>query len=97
VVAPPAPRHITAQQLLALCLQEGRVGERLWREWLPLPELRADADAITAHLVERGFVNREDGMLFIGAQAEIALGRRHFMDLMATFTAAPEFTVLHGR
>ena len=26
VAAPPEPRHITAQQLLALCLQEGRVG-----------------------------------------------------------------------
>lgn len=97
VAAPPAPRHITAQQLLALCLQEGRVGERLWREWLPLPELAADAEAIIAHLIERGFVNREDGMLFIGPQAELAFGRRHFMDLMATFTAPPEFTVLHGR
>ena len=28
VAAPPEPRHIVAQQLLALCLQEGRVGEQ---------------------------------------------------------------------
>ena len=31
VVPPPDPRHIVAQQILALCLQEYRVGENLWR------------------------------------------------------------------
>ena len=43
VAAPPEPRHIVAQQLLALCLQEGRVGEKLWQEWLPLPSLLGDS------------------------------------------------------
>src|ERR1035441_6614224 len=34
VVAPPEPRHIVAQQLLALCLQEHRIGSQLWaQEW----------------------------------------------------------------
>ena len=33
VVPTPEPRHIVAQQLLALCLQEPEVGERLWPEW----------------------------------------------------------------
>ena len=28
VAPPPEPRHIVAQQLLALCLQENRVGEQ---------------------------------------------------------------------
>jgi ATP-dependent Lhr-like helicase len=97
VAPPPEPRHIVAQQLLALCLQEGRVGERLWREWLPLPSLVTSALPITAYLIEQGFVNREDGMLFIGPEAELKFGRRHFMGLMAVFTAPPEFTVLHGR
>jgi ATP-dependent Lhr-like helicase len=97
VAPPPEPRHIAAQQLLALCLQEGRVGEQLWREWLPLPALTEEADEITAHLIGHGFVQREDGMLFIGPEAELKFGRRHFMDLMAVFTAPPEFTVLHGR
>ena len=36
-------------------------------------------------------------MLFIGPEAERRFGRRHFMGLMAVFTAPPEFTVLHGR
>jgi ATP-dependent helicase Lhr and Lhr-like helicase len=97
VAPPPEPRHIVAQQLLALCLQEGRVGERLWQEWLPLSSLVTSALPITAYLVEQGFVNREDGMLFIGPKAELKFGRRHFMGLMAVFTAPPEFTVLHGR
>jgi len=97
VVAPPEPRHITAQQLMALCLQEGKVGSALWPEWIPLPALTGSAVPVTEHLVSQGFLNSEDGMLFIGPEAEAKFGRRHFMDLMATFTAPPEFTVLHGR
>lgn len=97
VAAPASPRHITAQQLLALCLQEGRVGERTWQEWLPLPALTESAPAIAAHLVAQGYLDRDSGMLFIGPQAEQRYGHRHFMNLMAVFTAPPEFTVLHGR
>jgi ATP-dependent helicase Lhr and Lhr-like helicase len=97
VAAPPSPRHITAQQLLALCLQEGQVGERTWPEWLPVPALTADAQQITAYLLEQGFLDADGGMLFIGPEAERRFGHRHFMGLMAVFTAPPEFTVLHGR
>ena len=97
VAAPPSPRHITAQQLLALCLQEGQVGERTWQEWLPVPALTADAQQITAYLLEQGFLDADGGMLFIGPEAERRFGHRHFMGLMAVFTAPPEFTVLHGR
>jgi ATP-dependent Lhr-like helicase len=97
VAPPPEPRHIVAQQLLALCLQEKRVGQRLWQDWLTLPELTVSARPITDYLIEQGFVDREDGMLFIGHEAERRFGRRHFMGLMAVFTAPPEFTVLHGR
>jgi ATP-dependent Lhr-like helicase len=97
VVAPPSPRHITAQQLLALCLQEGRVGEQTWQEWLPVPALTVDAPPITAYLLEQGFLDADGGMLFIGPEAERRFGHRHFMSLMAVFTAPPEFTVLHGR
>lgn len=87
-----------AQQVLALCLQEGRIGDKLWPEWLPLPGLLGDsAGVVVEYLVAQGFVQREDGMLFIGPEAERRFGMRHFMGLMATFTAPPEFTVLHGR
>ena len=97
VAAPPEPRHIVAQQLLALCLQEGRVGENTWQEWSALPELAVSAQPIAAYLVAQGYLNRDNGMLFIGPEAEQRFGRRHFMNLMAVFTAPPEFTVLHGR
>jgi ATP-dependent helicase Lhr and Lhr-like helicase len=97
VAPPPEPRHIVAQQLLALCLQEGRVGDTLWQEWLPLPSLVTSALPITQFLIAQGFVERENGMLFIGPKAERKFGMRHFMGLMAVFTAPPEFTVLHGR
>jgi ATP-dependent helicase Lhr and Lhr-like helicase len=97
IAAPAEPRHILAQQLLALCLQEGQVGENTWQEWLPLPDLSVSAGPIAAHLAKEGYLNRDNGMLFVGPEAELRFGRRHFMSLMAVFTAPPEFTVLHGR
>jgi ATP-dependent helicase Lhr and Lhr-like helicase len=97
VAPPPEPRHIAAQQLLALCLQEGRVGMRTWQEWLPLPELAVSAQPIASYLVAQGYLDSDNGMLFIGPEAERRFGHRHFMNLMAVFTAPPEFTVLHGR
>jgi ATP-dependent helicase Lhr and Lhr-like helicase len=97
VVAPSAPRHVTAQQLLALCLQEGQVGEQTWQEWLPLATFATDARQIAAHLVEQGYLDTDAGMLFVGPEAERRFGHRHFMNLMAVFTAPPEFTALHGR
>ncbi|MFI1962678.1 DEAD/DEAH box helicase [Streptomyces pathocidini] len=98
VMAPPEPRHIVAQQVLALCLQEHRVGDRLWQEWWGgLGPFGPSAEPIVRHLIEEGFLKRDGGMLFIGPEAERHFGYRHFMDLTAVFTASPEFTVLAGR
>ncbi|WP_338895625.1 DEAD/DEAH box helicase [Streptomyces sp. TG1A-60] len=98
VVAPPEPRHIVAQQLLALCLQENRVGEHLWQEWWNgLGPFGTSAEPIVRHLVDQGYLDRDDGMLFIGPEAERRFGHRHFMNLTAVFTAPPQFTVLQGR
>ncbi|MDG9685957.1 DEAD/DEAH box helicase [Streptomyces sp. DH18] len=98
VVPPPEPRHIVAQQLLALCLQEHRVGEELWREWWNgLGPFGKPAEPVVRHLVEHGYLDRDGGMLFIGPEAERRFGHRHFMNLTAVFTAPPEFTVMNGR
>ncbi|MET8974393.1 DEAD/DEAH box helicase [Streptomyces sp. NPDC004539] len=98
VVAPPEPRHIVAQQVLALCLQEHQVGEHLWQEWWGgLGPFGHPAEPVVRHLVTEGYLDRDNGMLFIGPEAEQRFGYRHFMDLTAVFTAAPEFTVLSGR
>ncbi|MBE1530892.1 DEAD/DEAH box helicase [Actinomadura algeriensis] len=98
VVPPPEPRHIIAQQILALCLQEHRVGSNLWSDWWNgLGPFGETAKPIVDHLVERGFLDVDGGMLFVGPEAERTFGRRHFMELTTAFTVMPQFTVLHGR
>ncbi|MEU8186689.1 DEAD/DEAH box helicase [Micromonospora carbonacea] len=98
VVPPPDPRHIVAQQVLALCLQEHRVGDRLWTQaWNGLPPFGPGAEPIVRHLVDHGYLDSDGGLLFIGPEAERRFGRRHFMDMTAVFTGPPQFTVLHGR
>jgi ATP-dependent helicase Lhr and Lhr-like helicase len=98
VTAPPAPRHIAAQQVLALCLQEGRVGDAQWAQWWgDLAVFDDSASAIVEHLLATGHLERDGGMLFIGPEAERRFGRRNFMDLLSVFTASPEFTVVLGR
>jgi ATP-dependent Lhr-like helicase len=98
VVAPPEPRHIVAQQLLALCLQEHRIGSKAWADaWNGLAPFDASAAPILSYLVERGFIDRDGELLFIGPSAEQAFGHRHFMGMTAVFTAPPQFAVLSGR
>jgi ATP-dependent helicase Lhr and Lhr-like helicase len=98
IVAPPEPRHIVAQQILAVALQEHRIGDRDWPQWWNgLEPFTAKSDVILKHLVDNGYLESEDGMLFIGPEAELKFGRRHFMGMTAVFTAPPEFTVLAGR
>ena len=98
VVAPPQPRHIVAQQLLALCLQQHRIGGALWpQEWNGLAPFDQSAEPIMRYLLDQGFIDRDGELLFIGPSAESKFGRRHFMGLTAAFTAPPQFTVLAGR
>ncbi|MFC8385752.1 DEAD/DEAH box helicase [Nocardia sp. NPDC057272] len=98
VIATPEPRHIAAQQLLAAALQTRRVPLRHWQQaWGALPLFGNDGQQIFDHLLTEGFLEHDAGTAFIGPEAEKHFGRRHFMDLLAVFTAAPEFTVLAGR
>ena len=98
VVPPPAPRHIAAQQILALTLQEGRIGDAGWQDWWGgLGIFDETAPEILDHLVATGHLERDQGMLFLGPEAEMRFGRRNFMDLLSVFAASPEFTVLLGR
>ena len=98
VQPPPSPRHLQAQQLLALCLQEGQVGQHTWTEWLDGLHLATPAESldIASWLVETGHLDRDSGMLFIGPEAERTFGRRNFLDLVSVFTTAPELTVVTG-
>ncbi len=98
ITPPPSPRHLVAQQLLAVILQQHQLGDQVWAEqWNGLAPFDASAQPLVDHLAAQGFLDRDGGMLFIGPEAENAFGRRHFMELTASFTAPPEFTVLAGR
>ncbi len=97
VVPPPSPRHIVAQQLLAVTLQEGRLGASTWRDWWPKAPWMAEGAEILAYLRQEGFLASDGDLLFIGDEAERRFGRRQFMDLTAVFTAEPELKVLLGR
>ncbi|GGW51428.1 DEAD/DEAH box helicase [Streptomyces xantholiticus] len=98
VVAPPEPRHLVAQQLLAAALQEHKLGDQMWPEqWNGLAPFDRSAAPILRHLTEEGFLDTDGGMLFIGPEAEHRFGQRHFIELTASFTAPPQFTVLSGR
>lgn len=98
VEPPPEPRHLVAQQLLAVTLQHRTLGDRLWpREWNGLPPFDSSAAPILRHLVDSGYLDTDGGLLHIGPEAEHRFGRRHFLELTAAFTAPPQFTVLAGR
>src|SRR5262249_23090592 len=71
VAPPPSPRHIVAQQLLALALQERAIGVQTWPEWWngfgPVVE---DGAAILQHLISAGFLETDGDLAFIGLEAE---------------------------
>ncbi|WP_159803042.1 DEAD/DEAH box helicase [Arthrobacter zhaoguopingii] len=96
ITPPPHPRHLTAQQLLALALQEGAFGATTWREWWGTLGLMDDGDEVLTYLREEGFLIEDSGLLVIGPAAEKAFGRRHFMDLLSSFNAEKELRVTSG-
>ena len=97
VAPPPAPWHISAQQLLALALQQGSFGRRTWRSWWSGLAVMERGEQILEYLLAEGFLDSDQDLLFIGPEAERHFGRRNFMELTAVFTAEPELKVLHGR
>nr|WP_246865386.1 helicase-related protein [Cryobacterium sp. BB307] len=97
VTPPPAPRHIAAQQFLALALQEGRFARATWQQWWAGSPVMADGDLILDYLVEAAFLAEDGGWLFIGPAAERTFGGRNFLELLSTFITDLELVVVHGR
>jgi ATP-dependent Lhr-like helicase len=98
VLPPPEPRHLVAQQLLAVTLQQHKLGDQLWdRQWNGLAPFDRSAAPILRHLTDAGYLDSDGGLLFVGPEAERRFGKRHFIELTASFTAPPQFTVLSGR
>lgn len=96
VVAPPHPRHLAAQQLLALALQEGSFGASDWSRWWGDLPVMADGEQVLGFLRENDFLVEDSGLLMIGPRAEKEFGKRHFMDLLSTFVADLELRVVAG-
>jgi ATP-dependent Lhr-like helicase len=98
ITAPPQPRHIAAQQLMALCLQENQISPAEYRSWWgDLAIFDEATPEITKYLIEEEYFEPDGPLLHIGPEAERHFGRRYFSDLTAVFTAPPEFLVLAGR
>lgn len=99
VLPPPNPRHLVGQQLLALALQEGRVGRFTWAERLAGLELASPAETteITDWMLQTQHLDSDADMLFVGPEAERRFGRRHFLELLSVFSSPPQFTVRYGR
>jgi len=96
VVAPPHPRHLAAQQFLALALQEGSFGASDWSRWWGDLPLMADGAEALAYLRDQEFLVEDSGLLMISPRAEKEFGNRHFMDLLSTFVADLELRVVAG-
>ena len=96
IVPPPHPRHLAAQQLLALALQEGSFGASDWSRWWGDLPLMADGAQVLAYLREQEFLVEDSGLLMIGPRAEEEFGKRNFMDLLSTFVADLELRVVAG-
>jgi ATP-dependent Lhr-like helicase len=97
IVPPPSPRHIAAQQFLALALQEGRFARGSWREWWAGSPVVADGAEVLNYLISEQYLVEDGGWLFIGPAAEHRFGRRNFLELLSTFVADLELTVINGR
>lgn len=102
VTPPPTPTHLLAQQIMALTLQEGRIGRHLWPEWIgdlpPFAKMNPEpAGEILEWMLDESILTEDLGMLSFGVEGEQTYGRRNFLDLIAVFTSDPLVTVWHGR
>ncbi|MFN8074157.1 MAG: DEAD/DEAH box helicase [Kineosporiaceae bacterium] len=99
VIPPPRPLHVASQQLLGLALQKGRIDVRTESTRLAALGLADDEDLalIGGWLLESGHLDADEGLAFVGPEAQRRYGARNFMEILAVFAAAPEVTVLHGR
>lgn len=99
-IQPPAmPYHVIAQQILGLTLQRRALSRGDLHHDLQAfaPMRTAEVDQIIDHMLAERFLMQDGELLFVGPAAERRYGGMHFRDVMAVFTAAPQFTVLHGR
>lgn len=102
VEPPPSPWHLFAQQVMALCLQESGTTKQDWKRWIGSLPLFKSADAATFEeildfMTARHIIEEDEGVLWLGATGEKLFGRRHFSDIVTSFTAPMLINVRYGR
>jgi ATP-dependent Lhr-like helicase len=97
VTPPVLPRHIIAQQLLGLMLQEGQLVRAEMLGWLGGLADVPGAEDVLEHLVGEGFLADDSGLLFVGPRTERDFGMRFFRDLTSAFTSEPALVATWGR
>lgn len=99
VVPPPRPSHIYAQQVMALILQEDgltRADIDFWLGDVVVAVPLSDRQAVLTHMLTTDIIRDDGGILYLGSLGEREFGRRHFVDLVATFSEPLTFTVRNG-
>lgn len=102
-VQPPAmPLHIYAQQVMAMCLQEGGIIAQDIDRWLGrMPGFAAidgkQRKQLVSYMHETGILHADSGLLSIGHKGERSFGYQHFMELVSVFTTPPMIKVFHGK
>lgn len=99
---PPLPLHVLAQQLMALVLQEGGIGQIDWFDWIKnVPGFATVPSGHIQHIVswmlEQDILWEEAGLLAMGRRGEQLFGRKNFLEIFSVFMSPPLFCVLHGR
>jgi ATP-dependent helicase Lhr and Lhr-like helicase len=87
------------QQVMALILQEGGIACSGLDTWLgPTFDVLApdDRETVVAYMLSTGILNSDGGVLGLGARAELTFGRRHFGDLVVSFSSPMLLSVMHG-
>ena len=102
IVPPLLPYHIIAQQVLALCLERGGLGQHdllaSLRRLLPsLKVQESDVTSILEHMLSTHLLASDGARYFIGSEGETQFGRRNYLELVSVFTSAPVLTVTDGR
>ena len=100
-IQPPAlPAHLYAQQVMALALQEKGITIGDLNDWLGTTfetVSAGDQADIVDHMIATEMLHSDGGVLGLGARAEREFGRRHFGDLVVSFSSPMLLSVMFGR
>lgn len=102
LVAPADPVNLSAQQLLARVLAEGRVGRSEWPGSFDRVRSQAGLSAalpleVLEHMLGREILVDDGGIVAMGPVGEQEYGRRNFMDVTSLFLTEPLLAVRWGQ